>query len=132
MDDNKNKLKNKLDSPVKEECDSSIKKKLVYPEKETHEEKINKVELWFYISLVFIPFILVCVLIISSILEYSRWPIYTETNITPQNEANFPAMTFCPAHSGYKEHILKVILHLTLLFQNLHKYNSPLKTFSVG
>ena len=108
MDDNKNKLENKLDSPVKEECDNSIKKKLVYPEKKTHEEKINKVELWFYFSLVFIPFILVCVLIISTILEYSRWPIYTETNITPQNEANFPAMTFCPAHSGYKEHILKV------------------------
>ena len=108
MDDNKNKLENKLDSPVKEKCDTPIKQKLDYPEVKINEEKINKVELWFYISLVFVPFILVCVLIISCLLEYSRWPIYTETNITPQNEANFPAMTFCPAHSGYKEHILKV------------------------
>ena len=117
MDKNKNNLENILDSPVKEKFDHPVKKKLNYPEKKIYEEKINKIELLFYISLVLIPFILVCVLIISCLLEYSRWPIYTETNITPQNEANFPAITFCPAHSGYKEHILKVCFHLTLLIK---------------
>ena len=115
MDDNKNKLENKLDSPVKEKFDNPLTEKLNYPVKKINEERINKVELLFYMSLVLIPFILVCVLIISCLLEYSRWPIYTETNITPQSEANFPAMTFCPAHSGYKEHILKVYLDLTFL-----------------
>ena len=117
MDKNKNNLENILDSPVKEKFDNSVKKKLDYPEKKIYEERINKIEFCFYISLVLIPFMLVCVLIISCLLEYSRWPIYTETNITPQNEANFPAITFCPAHSGYKEHILKVCFHLTLLIK---------------
>ena len=45
---------------------------------------------------------------ITSVLRYSRWPIYTETNIVAQNEASFPAMTFCPLSKGYKESVLKV------------------------
>ena len=100
MDNNENKLKKKLDSPIKKKLDS-VKEK-------TGEDNVNKDELSFYICLVLLPFSLLVVMVVSSILEYSRWPIYTETNITPQNEANLPAMTFCPAHSGYKENVLMV------------------------
>ena len=47
-------------------------------------------------------------LCLESILAYSKWPIYTETDIVPQNEAMFPSMTFCALLSGYKEDVLKV------------------------
>ena len=48
-------------------------------------------------------------LCLRSVLDYSKWPIYTETNIVSQNKAKFPSMTFCALTSGYKENVLKVI-----------------------
>ena len=111
MDNNENKLKKKLDSPIKTKLDS-VKEK-------TEEDKVNRVELSFYICLVLLPFTLLVIMVISSILEYSRWPIYTETNITPQNEANLPAMTFCPAHSGYKENVLVVSYQRYQIFNRI-------------
>ena len=47
-------------------------------------------------------------LCLRSVLDYSKWPIYTETNIVSQNKAKFPSMTFCALKSGYKENVLKV------------------------
>ena len=47
-------------------------------------------------------------LIISSIIVYNTWPIYTATNIIPQQKAQFPAVTFCGLSSGYKEEVLQV------------------------
>ena len=47
-------------------------------------------------------------LCLRSVLDYSKWPIYTETNIVSQNKAKFPSMTFCALTSGYKENVLKV------------------------
>ena len=47
-------------------------------------------------------------LIISSILVYNTWPIYTATNIIPQEDAQFPDLTFCSLSNGYKEHVLQV------------------------
>ena len=44
----------------------------------------------------------------KSIYLYSKWPIYTETNIVQQNDARFPALTICPIGFGYKEDVLKV------------------------
>ena len=49
-------------------------------------------------------------LITTSIIAYNTWPIYTVTNIIPQNQAQFPAVTFCGQLTGYKEHVLKVSL----------------------
>ena len=49
-------------------------------------------------------------LIVSSILVYNTWPIYTATNIIPQEKAKFPAVTFCGLSAGYKEHVLQVRL----------------------
>ena len=71
---------------------------------------INKLKLAIYIGLVLVPMVTLITMICSSIIDYSRWPIYTETNIRKQNEANFPAITFCPAHVGYKADVLKVKL----------------------
>ena len=71
---------------------------------------INKLKLAIYIGLVLVPMVTLITMICSSIIDYSRWPIYTETNIRKQNEANFPALTFCPAHVGYKADVLKVKL----------------------
>ena len=48
-------------------------------------------------------------LIISSIILYNTWPIYTATNIIPQEQAKFPDLTICSLSKGYKEHILQVI-----------------------
>ena len=48
-------------------------------------------------------------LIVTSIIQYNRWPIYTATNIVPQNKAQFPAITFCGLSKGYKEDVLQVI-----------------------
>ena len=47
-------------------------------------------------------------LIASSIIEYNTWPIYTATNIIPQQQAQFPSVTFCGLSGGYNEQILKV------------------------
>ena len=47
-------------------------------------------------------------LIISSIHYYNTWPIYTVTNIIPQNQAQFPAVTLCQQYIGYKKNILQV------------------------
>ena len=47
-------------------------------------------------------------LCLESVLKYSKWPIYTETNIVSQNKAKFPSMTFCALTNGYKEDVLKV------------------------
>ena len=47
-------------------------------------------------------------LCLASILKYNEWPIYTETNIVPQHEVQFPSITFCALSDGYKEDILKV------------------------
>ena len=47
-------------------------------------------------------------LIVTSIIVYNTWPIYTATNIIPQEEAKFPDLTFCSLSNGYKEQVLKV------------------------
>ena len=47
-------------------------------------------------------------LIISSIIVYNTWPIYTATNIIPQEKAQFPDLTFCSLSGGYKQHVLQV------------------------
>ena len=47
-------------------------------------------------------------LIVSSIIVYNTWPIYTATNIIPQDQAQFPAVTFCGLSEGYKEDVLQV------------------------
>ena len=47
-------------------------------------------------------------LMISSIVYYNTWPIYTSTEVIPQQEAQFPAVTFCNQANGYKETVLKV------------------------
>ena len=50
------------------------------------------------------------VLSLKSILKFNEWSVYTETNVVPQNEVRFPAMTFCPLPNGYKQDVLKVII----------------------
>ena len=46
-------------------------------------------------------------LIVTSIIVYNTWPIYTATNIIPQEEAKFPDLTFCSLSNGYKEQVLE-------------------------
>ena len=87
---------------------NALEKKPGLQENEPDDTTVNKLQLFTYIGIVLVPFGFLFSMVLSSFLEYSRWPIYTETNITPQNEANFPAMTFCPAHDGYKEDVLRV------------------------
>ena len=55
-------------------------------------------------------------LIISSIIYYNKWPIYTSTEVIPQQEAQFPAVTFCNQANGYKENILKVSIKTSIAF----------------
>ena len=69
-------------------------------------------KLCLYILVILLLGMILMWLCLESILTYNKWPIYTETNIVPQNEARFPSMTFCALSSGYKEDVLKVILHL--------------------
>ena len=88
--------------------ENSVKKGGSLQENKVKETKIDKGQFLVYLGLVSVPFGILVSLVFCSILEYSRWPIYTETNVTPQSESNFPAITFCPAHSGYKENILMV------------------------
>ena len=81
--------------------------------KEKNEEnesafvKISKIIL--YILVIFMLGMVLFLLSLKSVLRYNEWPIYTETNIVNQNEARFPAMTFCPLYHGYKKDVLKVI-----------------------
>ena len=87
--------------------ENTVGKTKHHKENKTKDAKLNKVKLFIYIGLVLVPFGLLASMVLSSMLDYSTWPILTETNIIPQNEANFPAMTFCPS-PGFKENILKV------------------------
>ena len=69
----------------------------------------------------FVNVVLICValyLIISSIIYYSSWPIYTATSVIAQNEAQFPAVTFCGLWGGYKETALRVITNSAALYQS--------------
>ena len=81
--------------------------------KEKNEEsqstfvKISKTTL--YIFVMFVLGLVLFLLSLKSVLRYNEWPIYTETNIVNQNQARFPAMTFCPLYHGYKKDVLKVI-----------------------
>ena len=50
--------------------------------------------------------------------SYSSWPIYTATSVIAQNEAQFPAVTFCGLLGGYKENVLRVIPNSVALFQS--------------
>ena len=54
------------------------------------------------------------VLSLKSIFKFNEWSVYTETNVVSQNEARFPAMTFCPLSNGYKEDVLKVLNYLEI------------------
>ena len=95
--------------------DNTVEKKEHLKENKTKDVKVNKVKFSIYICLILVPFGLLASMVFLSMLEYSTWPILTETNIIPQNEANFPAMTFCPSRkAAFKENILKKsILFLT-------------------
>ena len=55
-------------------------------------------------------------LIISSIIYYNKWPIYISTEVIPQQEAQFPAVTFCNHANGYKENILTVSIKISIVF----------------
>ena len=45
----------------------------------------------------------------QSFVHYLKEPTYTEMVMVPQEEAEFPSITFCPIkHVAYKEDILKV------------------------
>ena len=109
MDDNDNNVE-KLEEETEEDNENNV----VKCEEETHDEEaqktksINKVKLAIYTGLVLVPMVTLITMICSSVIDYSRWPIYTETNIRKQNEANFPSLTFCPTPNGYKSDILKV------------------------
>ena len=39
---------------------------------------------------------------------YLKNPTYTESNMVPQVNADFPSVTICPEYNGYKEDVLKV------------------------
>ena len=113
MDDNENNVE-KLEEEVQFDNENNF----VKLGEETQDEEaqkiksINKVKLAIYICLVLVPMVTLITMICSSIIDYSRWPIYTETNIQKQNKANFPSLTFCPTPNGYKSDILKVNLQL--------------------
>ena len=71
MDDNENNVeKETMETIVEETTDDKLK---VNP--------INKLKLAIYIVLVLVPMVTLITMICSSIIDYSRWPIYTETNI---------------------------------------------------
>ena len=113
MDDNDNNVE-KLEEETQEDNGGNV----VKWEEETQDEEaqktksINKVKLAIYTGLVLVPMVTLITMICSSVIDYSRWPIFTETNIRKQNEANFPSLTFCPTPNGYKSDILKVNLRL--------------------
>ena len=79
-----------------------------------------------YVLVVVLLGIMLAVLCIKATLQYNEWPIYTETNIVQQNEARFPAMTFCPLSSGYKEDVLQVNSGLInyVILKKLFNYDS--------
>ena len=103
MDDNENNV-----DKLEEETQNEELEKETQNEDAQNTKPINKVKLVIYIALVLVPMVTLITMICSSIIDYSRWPIYTETNIKKQSEANFPSLTFCPTPDGYKSGVLKV------------------------
>ena len=82
----------------------------------------------------FINITLICAalyLIISSIIYYNNWPIYTSTEVIPQQEAQFPAVTFCNQANGYKENVLKVSKKIAILLPLNHQNTLKPKKFLV-
>ena len=78
---------------------------------EERQEKIDWktiLKIIVYLLVMLLLGIILALLCLQSVVDYSHWPIYTETNVVPQNLAKFPAMTFCPYPHGYKKDVLKV------------------------
>ena len=71
-------------------------------------------KLFIYVIIVLLLGSILFWLCLRSVLDYSKWPIYTETNIVSQNKAKFPSITFCALTNGYKEDVLKVTISFSV------------------
>ena len=61
----------------------------------------------FYVILTLL-LIFLTVQVIKCCLKFTEEPTYTTTQIVRQQEAEFPATTYCASKSGYKDNVLKV------------------------
>ena len=60
-------------------------------------------------------------------MKFLDYETYTETHIVPQYHAEFPEVTFCSSHNGYKLDILKV--HFECSFLNTQYVQNMLQFF---
>lgn len=60
-----------------------------------------------YVVALFVLILLLFLQTIQCFVKFARGPTYISSEIVPQNEAGFPAMTICPESSPYNETLLQ-------------------------
>ena len=73
--------------------------------------RINRLRLFEKLVYVLVLAVLVIFLIVQTaqcLINFYNEPTYTETQIVKQNEAEFPAATFCAERNGVKADVLEV------------------------
>ena len=60
-----------------------------------------------YVMALFILILLLLVQTIQCFVKFARGPTYISSEIVPQNEAGFPAMTICPETNKYNKTLLE-------------------------
>ena len=74
-----------------------------------NERKITKLKFLqkgIYVVALFILILLLLVQTIQCVVKFARGPTYISSEIVPQKEAGFPALTICPESNKYKEDVL--------------------------
>ena len=74
-----------------------------------NERKIRKLKFLqkgIYVVALFVLILLLLVQTIQCVVKFARGPTYISSEIVPQKEAGFPALTICPESNKYKEDVL--------------------------
>ena len=68
--------------------------------------KLKFLQKGIYVVALFILILLLLVQTIQCVVKFARGPTYISSEIVPQKEAGFPALTICPESNKYKEDVL--------------------------
>ena len=89
--------------------DSKIQNFFKMTSEKENERKVSKLKFLqkgIYVVALFILILLLLVQTIQCVVKFAKGPTYISSEIVPQKEAGFPALTICPESNKYKEDVL--------------------------
>ena len=84
------------------------------PDKKRSIKRLKMFQNLLYIMVVVILVVGLIAQIIQCLGKYFEKPTYTETQVVKQQEAEFPAFTFCGEGRSYKDEVLQVWCNCTI------------------